>query len=101
MIDHTQDIIPLLLWMIVGTGGALLTLLVWIGKRTDKKIEEIPKNVSIQVAKVHDEIVRQMETMNETHKGLERDVRDQITGIDRRLVRVEVRCDMQHMRGVE
>ena len=101
MIDHTQDIIPLLLWMIVGTGGALLTLLVWIGKRTDKKIEEIPKNVSIQVAKVHDEIVRQMETMNETHKGLERDVRDQITGIDRRLVRVEVRCDMQHMRGVD
>jgi len=101
MIDHTQDIIPLLLWMIVGTGGALLTLLVWIGKRTDKKIEEIPKNVSIQVAKVHDEIVKQMETMNETHKGLERDVRDQITGIDRRLVRVEVRCDMQHMRGVE
>ena len=101
MIDHTQDIIPLLLWMIVGTGGALLTLLVWIGKRTDKKIEDIPKNVSIQVAKVHDEIVRQMETMNETHKGLERDVRDQITGIDRRLVRVEVRCDMQHMRGVE
>ena len=101
MIEHTQDIIPLLLWMIVGTGGALLALLVWIGKRTDKKIEEIPKNVSIQVAKVHDEIVKQMETMNETHKGLERDVRDQITGIDRRLVRVEVRCDMQHMRGVD
>lgn len=98
MDTNSISVVPVLLWMVVATGTALISLLIWIGRRTDRKIEEIPKNVSIQVAKVHDEIVSQMQRMNDTHQRLESDMRAQGADIDRRVTRLEARCDMQHQR---
>lgn len=96
MQEHANDVIPLLLWMIVAVGGGLLGLLIWIGRRLQHKVDELPSQVSSQVSKVHDELIKQMQTMNDTHARLEKDVREQITSLDRRVVRLEVRCDMFH-----
>lgn len=96
MIEHSQEIISALLWLIGSVGGSLVVLLVWIGKRIQHKVDELPAQVSAKVAKVHDELVAEMRTMNDTHARLERDVREQVTALDRRVVRLEVRCDMYH-----
>jgi hypothetical protein len=96
MIEHAQDIVSMQWWLILFVGGGLLALMVYIGQRWDKKIEEMPERISKQVEKVHDEIVAQMRVMNDTHFRLEKDVRNQITEIDRRVVRLETRCDFHH-----
>lgn len=94
--DYAKDVVPLLLWMIVAVGAALLMLLTWIGQRLQKKVDDLPDTVTKQVSAVHSEIIKQMQAMNETHRGLEKDVRQQVTDLDRRLTVVEVRCGMHH-----
>lgn len=100
MTEHASEIIPLLAWMIVAVGGALLSLLVWIGHRLQAKVDALPTQVAAQVAKVHDDIVKEMADMNETHARLERDVREQFSKLDRRVTTLEIRCEMHHGRGL-
>lgn len=96
MIDHAQDIISLLLWMIVLVGASLISLLIWLGNRLQQKVDDLPEQVTTQTAKMHDDIVEQMRKMNVTHAALERDVREQITALDRRLTIIEVTCGLHH-----
>jgi cell division protein FtsB len=100
MTEHASEIIPLLAWMILAVGGALLGLLIWIGKRLQAKVDALPDQVSVQVSKVHDAIVKEMADMNRTHASLERDVREQFSKLDRRVTKLEVMCDMHHGRSV-
>jgi len=101
MTEHASDIIPMLWWLIVTIGGALLLLMVYIGRRWDNKIDAMPEQISKSVAKVHDDIIGQMAIMNETHTRLERDMRAQGTDIDRRVTRLESYCEFQHSRGLK
>ena len=95
MTEHSADIIPLLLWLIVMVGGALLSLVLWIGRRLQNNVDELPGKISEQVGAVHSEILARMDDMNKTHKKLETDMRGSLSEIDRRVVRLEVRCDMK------
>lgn len=85
-----DSVVPLLTWMIVAVGGALLGVLLWIWRRVQKHVDELPERVSAQVGKVHAELVEQMKEMNATHSKLEHDLREQFTQLDRRVVRLEV-----------
>lgn len=89
----------MLAWMIVAVGGALLGLLIWIGQRLQARVDALPAQVSGQVEKVHKAIVDQMADMNKTHARLERDVREQFSSLDRRVTKLEVRCEMHHGKG--
>ena len=95
MTEHSADIIPLLLWLIVMVGGALLSLVLWIGRRLQNNVDELPGKISEQVGAVHAEILARMDDMNKTHKKLETDMRGSLSEIDRRVVRLEVRCNMK------
>lgn len=93
--------------MIVVVGGALITLILWIWRRLQKNVDAMPKVVSDSVKALHDELLKKMDTMtamhkeqmsemNKTHRELERDIRNSLTELDRRLVAVEIRCDINH-----
>jgi len=96
MIEHANEIIPLLVWMIVTIGGGLLALLIWIGQRIQKKVDDLPEQISEKVRKVHDDILERMDTLNATQSKLEQDIRERLARLDRRVVRLEVRCEMNH-----
>jgi hypothetical protein len=95
MLEHAQDVIPLLLWMVVVVGGALLTLLVWTWKRVQTRVDGLPDQISEKVRLVHTEIVAEMKTMNATQAALERDLRGQFAKLDRRVIRLEVMQDIR------
>lgn len=97
MIQHSQDVVQLLLWLVVSVGASLLSLLVWIGQRLQRKVDELPGHVTKQVAELHESMLAQMMTMNATHAKLEHDIRQQVTDMDRRVTVVEVRCGMHHV----
>lgn len=99
MTEHASELIPLLAWMILAVGGALLGLLIWIGRRLQDKVDALPAQVSAQVSKVHDDIVKEMADMNKTQARLERDVREQLSTLDRRVTKLEVSCDFHHGRA--
>ena len=96
MTEHAQDIVPLLLWMIVVVGGALLALLIWTWKRVQNKVDGLPDQISEKVRVVHSEIVAEMKAMNTTQAALERDLRSQFSKLDRRVIRLEVLQDIHH-----
>lgn len=96
MTNPVIDVMPLLAWMILAVGGALLALLIWVGQRLQAKVDELPAQVSMQVKEVHAEIVTKMAEMNATHGRLERDVREQLTLLDRRVTRLEVSSEIHH-----
>lgn len=96
MTEPVIEIVPVLVWMIVAVGGALLGLLLWIGKRLQQRVDQLPSQVSAQVSKVHDAIVKEMADMNVTHARFERDVREQFSLLDRCVTKLEVRCDLHH-----
>lgn len=99
MAEHAQEIVPLLLWMVVVVGAALLALVLWVGKRMQTAVDKMPELVTKKVQTLHDEILRKMDEMNKTHKELERDIRSAMTELDRRVVALEVRCDLNHRSG--
>lgn len=96
MIEHATDIIPLLIWMILAVGGSLLALLVWIGSRIQSKVDEIPGQVAKKVDAVHAELLAKVDDIKKDQHNMSHDLRAELTSLDRRLVKVEVRCDMNH-----
>jgi len=71
---HAQAIINFLLWAFMLAGGALVSVLVWIGLRVSAKLDSID--------------LRFKET-NETWLAIERDIRSELKQHDRRLGRLE------------
>lgn len=96
MLEHASDIIPVLLWLIVGVGGTLFALIVWLGQRLYNYIEKIPSMIAEKVKQVHDDLLRQVTDLNSTQRRLEEDMRHHVAGLDRRVIALEVRCDMHH-----
>lgn len=96
MLDHASDVIPLLLWMIIGVGGALFGLIIWLGQRLYNYIERIPAMIAEKVKQVHDDLLRQVTDLSNVQRRLETDLRSHVTNLDRRMIALEVRCDMHH-----
>lgn len=96
MIEHSRDIIQLLLWLIIVIGGGLLSLLIWIWKRVQTKVDALPSSIAEKVQTVHAEIVTEMKEMNATQAALERDLRGQFAKLDRRVIRLEVIQDINY-----
>jgi hypothetical protein len=98
--EHAQEILPQLWGITLTVLAALVALIVYTGKRLQDNVDMIPGLVTDRVKTVHDEIVKKIDTMNDTQKGLERDVRTNLTSLDRRMIAIEVRCDMTHFQQV-
>ncbi len=96
MIEHATEVIQLLFWLIVVIGGCLIGLMGWVGRRLQDRVDALPKQVAEQVSQVHDQLLDQMRQMNDTHEKLEKDMRESLTALDRRVVRLEVRCELNH-----
>lgn len=92
MIEHATDIIPLLIWMILAVGGALLGLLVWIGQRIQTKVDEIPMQVAKKVDGIHAELLSKVDEIKRDQAGMARDLRAEHTSLDRRVTILETRC---------
>ena len=95
MLEHSSDVIPLLLWMIIVVGGLLLSLVLWIGKRLHDNVEGLPSLIAAKVKIVHDEILQSIGELRTTQKRLEEDLRHHVANLDRRVLAIEVREEVR------
>lgn len=89
MTEHADDIIRLLLWMVSGTGAALLALVSWIGLRLHRQVDELPDLVTRKLDGLHTEMVGDTRRLTQAVADIERDLRGDLCRLDRRLRRVE------------
>ena len=94
--SNAIDITGLLVWLIIAIGGSLLGLLGWIGHRLHSKVDDLPVQVGAQVEKVHEDLLKEVRDIRGTQIILERDIRDEVTKLDRRVTKVEASCDIRH-----
>ena len=99
------DVVPLLWGMILGVSAALAGLIVWVAKRLQYGVDDVPNQINLQVKTLHSQILidmknitSEMREMNHTHSRLEYNVREQIGDLDHRIVRIETHCEFQHNR---
>lgn len=83
MQSYPPEFLPLINNAFIFVLGLLLSLVIWVGRKLDKRLDEI--NGSIQQT-------------NHTLTAIERDIRDEVTALDRRITRVETKCDGHHGR---
>lgn len=84
MNEHAQEIANLLIWVVAGGGSAFLAVLGWIGKQLHAELRGIKS---------------QIEKTNETLASIERDLRNELAALDRRVTHVEARCVTWHNHG--
>lgn len=98
MTEHANEIISLLWWMVIAIGGALVTLLGWVGKNINEKVEAIPIEVAKKVDGVHSELLAKVESIRTEQHGMAKDLRAELTSLDRRVLKIEMRCEANHLR---
>lgn len=98
MTEHASEIISLLWWMIIVIGGALISLLLWIGKSIKEKVDAIPIEVAKKVDSVHSELLSKVDGIRTEQHGMAKDLRDELTKLDRRVLKMEMRCESTHQR---
>jgi hypothetical protein len=81
MQEHAVEIVQVLVWVLLGGGSAFLAVLGWIGKQLHGELRGIKT---------------QIEETNRTLNAIERDLRDELSGLDRRVTKIETRCDINH-----
>lgn len=101
MTEHATDIIPMLIWMIIAVGGALLSLLIWIGQRIQVKVDEIPNQVARKVDAIHAELLAKVDDIRDDQHDMAKDLRAELTSLDRRVLKIELRCEATHNRPSE
>lgn len=101
MIEHATEVIPLLYVMIVSVGGSLLGLIVWIFKRLQDKVDEIPGHVATKVDSIHAELLKKVDDIRDDQHDMARDLRAELTSLDRRVLKIELRCESTHNRHTE
>lgn len=75
-VEQYQIVINILVWAIVAGGGLFLTVVAWIGKQ------------------LHNQLIAISSGLKETNSTLgliERDLRHDLSALDRRVIRLEVR----------
>ena len=89
MIASDQNVVQLLLWLVIGTGGALITMLIWIGKRVMEKVDMLPNVVEAKLEQLHSRVLGDTAKMQDTLNKIERDLRGELAYLDRRVTRIE------------
>jgi len=80
-VEHSEEIIEALFWALGGLAAVLFGLLRWIAGR-----------IILKLTGIEDAILRTNETLN----SIEKDLRDDLSSLDRRVARVEVQCATTH-----
>ncbi len=88
MIEHSTEIIQLLIWFLILIGGAFMSVLLWIGKV-----------IKDAIASELSEIKAEIQLTNNTLKNIEKDLRGDLANLDRRVTKLETRCDAEHRFG--
>jgi hypothetical protein len=85
---HPDILIEVVLWMVGGLLAALVTLIGWGIGAAQKKV---------------DAIATQLEKINETLGSIERDLRGELAGLDRRVSQIQVAIKSLHpnFRGLD
>lgn len=81
MQEHATEIIAVLTWMIVAGGGVFLAIVGWIGKQLHNQLIGIGK---------------QLIKTNETLGAIEKDLRKDLSFLDRRVTILETNCSRKH-----
>lgn len=81
MTEHAGEIITLMIWALLAGGGLFLALLKWIAGRVIDKLSQIEAAI---------------DRTNVTLAGIEKDLRKDLSQLDRRVQKIEDRCQMQH-----
>jgi hypothetical protein len=81
VVQHSQEIVSVLSWVIVAGGGLFLGLIAWIGNRLFEELKGIKE---------------QIQETNRTLSAIEKDLRNDLTHLDRRLTVLETRCNGHH-----
>jgi len=91
MLEHNEQVVQVLVWMIITVGAGLLSLLIWIGRRIQFNVDQLPETISKKVGEVHRQLVKDMGEIKDTISELERDIRAEHSNLDRRVVILEVK----------
>ena len=81
MDEHAPEIVTLLAWAIIGGGGLFLGMFRWVVGRIEKKLESIEQAI---------------DRTNTTLGAIEKDMRKDLAGLDRRVTRIESVCVTRH-----
>jgi hypothetical protein len=92
-----NEVIPFLWGLIVVITGGLISLVLWTGARLQTNVDMLPDIIAKKVEAVHHELLGNLSEISDTQKKLEYDVRSSTASIDRRVLALEVRCDMSHL----
>jgi hypothetical protein len=65
--------------------GILIMVLGWIGSRVHTKLDDLAARMEVR-----------LDGLNRTLNSIERDLRGDLVSLDRRVTRVEARCDEIH-----
>lgn len=76
--------------------GLLATVLGWIGSRAINKLDEVVKAVGAVKFELHDMLSNHEKKNAEDFSIQERRVSDQFVEHDRRITRIESRCQIRH-----
>ena len=72
--------------------AAIVGLLAWVGTQLKQELRDLKNDIRRELAGM----AEQMGATNAALTGIERDLRGQLAGLDRRVVQVETRCVAQH-----
>ena len=81
MTEHASEINGLLVWVILGGGALFLALMKWIAKQLLGKLEKIEQAI---------------DRTNTTLALIEKDMRNDLAGLDRRVTTIESHCSIFH-----
>jgi hypothetical protein len=79
--QHSAEIVSVLIWMLLAGGSVFIAVIGWIGNRLFGELQGIKDQIS---------------KTNETLGAIERDLRSELTHLDRRLTVIETRCNDRH-----
>lgn len=79
--NHASDVVSILIWVLLAGGGAFFMLLKWNGNRLFEELKGIKE---------------QIQMTNTTLATIEKDLRQDMSSLDRRITAIEVRCDQRH-----
>lgn len=72
--------------------ATIVGILAWVGTQLKQELRDLKNDIRRELAGM----AEQMGATNAALTGIERDLRGQLAGLDRRVVQVEARCVAQH-----
>lgn len=72
--------------------AAIVGILAWVGTQLKQELRDLKNDIRLELAGM----AEQMGATNAALTGIERDLRGQLAGLDRRVVQVEAHCFAQH-----